>query len=74
VFSAREALLGELGRNGWLDRFARSAHVNVQRIAVNDHTFRPVSMQAEIHAALDAALERELTGPKPSRVAMTPSR
>ncbi len=71
VFHAREALLGELERSGWLNRFARSEHVTVQRIAVNDHTFRPVRMQAQVHAALDAALERELAA-RTSDVAATP--
>ena len=74
VFHAREALLGELERNGWLNRFARSEHVTVQRIAVNDHTFRPVSIQAQVHAALDAALDRELAARQPGDVAAAPLR
>jgi dienelactone hydrolase len=72
VFHAREALLDELGRNGWLNRLKRSGHVTVQRIAVNDHTFRPVSMQAQVHAALDSALDRELAARPPGHVAASP--
>lgn len=72
VFHAREALLGELERTGWLKRFARSEHVTIQRIGVNDHTFRPVRVQAQVHDALDAALDRQLTAPKPGPVAVSP--
>jgi alpha-beta hydrolase superfamily lysophospholipase len=74
VFHAREALLDELGRSGWLNRLKRSGHVTVQRIAVNDHTFRPVSMQAQVHAALDSALDRELAARQPAPVAASPLR
>jgi alpha-beta hydrolase superfamily lysophospholipase len=74
VFHAREALLGELERNGWLNRLKRSGHVTVRRIPVNDHTFRPVSMQTQVHAALDSALDQELAARPPGPVAASPLR
>jgi alpha-beta hydrolase superfamily lysophospholipase len=72
LFHAREALLGELERSGWLTRFGRSEHITVQRLAVNDHTFRPVRMQAQVHAALDSALDRELTAREAGRAVVSP--
>ena len=56
AFSVREPLPGELARSGWLDRLHDAPQIDVRRVPVNDHTFRPTVMQAQVHAALDDAL------------------
>jgi dienelactone hydrolase len=56
AFAVREPLPGELERSGWLDRLRDAPQIDLRRVPVNDHTFRPTVMQAQVHAALDDAL------------------
>jgi dienelactone hydrolase len=56
AFAVREPLPGELERSGWLQRLRHAPQIDIRRIPVNDHTFRPTVMQAQVHAALDDAL------------------
>jgi hypothetical protein len=56
AFAVREPLPGELARVGWWDRLDDAPQIDLRRVPVNDHTFRPTIMQAQVHAALDDAL------------------
>jgi dienelactone hydrolase len=60
IFSEREPLLAEFRRTGRLTEFARTPHVVVHSLAVNDHTLRPSWAQEEVHRLLDDALIQEL--------------
>lgn len=60
LFSEGEAFEGELRRAGWLERLGRSPRVTLERVGARDHTLRPIWAQAQVHAALDRAVEREL--------------
>ena len=60
LFSAAEPLEEELVRTAWLPKLEQWPNVTVTRIAVRDHTLRPLIAQQEAHAALDRALEAEL--------------
>ena len=60
---ARRARTGRLAAT-----VARAPQIDLLRIPVNDHTFRPTVIQAQIHAALDDALaasERAVTDGAP---------
>lgn len=68
AFAVREPLPGELVRGGWWERLEHAPQIDLRRVPVNDHTFRPTVMQARIHAALDDALaasERAVEGDQP---------
>jgi len=60
LFSDHEPVEAELHRSGNHGRLTASAKVTFGRIAVRDHTLRPVWAQREAHAALDVAVLREL--------------
>ncbi|HXD64895.1 MAG TPA: alpha/beta fold hydrolase [Solirubrobacteraceae bacterium] len=60
LFSAGEPLEEELIAGSWLPRIEDWPNVTVTRIAVRDHTLRPLTAQEEGHAALDRAVEAEL--------------
>ena len=60
LFSAAEPLEEELVSGGWLPRIEAWPNVTVTRIAVRDHTLRPLMAQEEAHAALDRVVEAEL--------------
>jgi pimeloyl-ACP methyl ester carboxylesterase len=69
VFAAGEPLEEELRDRGWLPAMEDWPNVTVTRVAVRDHTLRPLLAQQEGHAALDRAVEAELAhGPgRPAR-------
>ncbi len=67
LFSAAEPLEEELLNGGWLPQIEDWPNVTVTRVAVRDHTLRPLMAQQEAHAALDRAVEAELALPAPSR-------
>jgi alpha-beta hydrolase superfamily lysophospholipase len=56
AFAVREPLPGELERSGWLERLQDAPQIDLRRVPVNDHTFRPTVIQAQVHAALDDGL------------------
>jgi Serine aminopeptidase, S33 len=56
AFAVREPLPDELVRGGWWERLEGAPQIDLRRVPVNDHTFRPTVMQAQVHAALDDAL------------------
>lgn len=60
LFSAGEPLEEELTSGGWLPEIESWPNVTVTRVAVRDHTLRPLMAQEAAHAALDAALDAEL--------------
>jgi pimeloyl-ACP methyl ester carboxylesterase len=60
LFSAAEPLEEELLRTGWLPKLEQWPNVTVTRIAVRDHTLRPLMAQQQAHGALDRALTAEL--------------
>ncbi len=60
LFSAAEPLEEELVNGGWLPQIEDWPNVTVTRIAVRDHTLRPLMAQQEAHAALDRAVEAAL--------------
>ena len=60
LFSASEPLEEELRNGGWLPQIEDWPNVTVARVAVRDHTLRPLMAQQEAHAALDRAVEAEL--------------
>jgi pimeloyl-ACP methyl ester carboxylesterase len=60
LFSAGEPLEEELIAGGWLPRIEQWPNVTVTRVAVRDHTLRPLMAQQAAHAALDRAVEAEL--------------
>ncbi len=59
LFSDNEPLHEELTRTGHMSRLDRAPHVTLEHIPVRDHTLRPGWAQAQAHAVLDRALERE---------------
>jgi hypothetical protein len=59
LFSEREPVYDELVRSGSTQWLSTTPNVSLERIAVRDHTLRPVWAQGELHAALDRALARE---------------
>jgi hypothetical protein len=61
LFSAHEPLDDELVRSGRAAKLAAGGNLTVERVAVRDHTMRPVWAQQQAHAALDRAIERELS-------------
>ena len=67
LFSAGEPLEEELINGGWLPQIEDWPNVTVTRVAVRDHTLRPLMAQQAAHAALDAALEAELAATAPAR-------
>jgi len=60
LFSEREPLEAELLASGHIDRLRAYPEATIERIAVRDHTLRPIWAQGRAHEALDRALEREL--------------
>jgi pimeloyl-ACP methyl ester carboxylesterase len=60
LFSAGEPLEEELIAAGWLPQIESWPNVTVTRVAVRDHTLRPLMAQEAAHAALDRAVEAEL--------------
>jgi dienelactone hydrolase len=60
LFSEHEPLHEELVRSGRMQRLQAAPGVTCERVRIRDHTLRPLWAQAEAHAALDRALEREL--------------
>jgi pimeloyl-ACP methyl ester carboxylesterase len=67
VFGQHEPLYDRLVRDGQLARLDRWPNVRVahltptnERVPAGDHTFRALSLQSELHAAVDEALERAL--------------
>lgn len=60
VFSDHEPLEEELAQSGWLTQMEQWPHVLIQRIAVRDHTLRPLWGQQQALTAFDIALERVL--------------
>jgi hypothetical protein len=66
-FSAAEPLDEELRNTGWLPRIEGWPNMTVARVAVRDHTLRPLMAQRAAHAALDRAVEAELALAAPSR-------
>ncbi len=60
VFSVAEPLEEELTADGWLPAIEDWPNVTVTRLAVRDHTLRPLMAQHQAHAALDHTVESEL--------------
>jgi alpha/beta superfamily hydrolase len=60
LFSDNEPVEAELIRSGRAGRLSAAPAIAMKRIAVRDHTLRPLWAQREAHAALDAAIELEL--------------
>jgi alpha-beta hydrolase superfamily lysophospholipase len=67
LFSASEPLEEELRNGGWLPQIEDWPNVTVARVAVRDHTLRPLMAQQEAHAALDRAVAAELAIAVPAR-------
>jgi pimeloyl-ACP methyl ester carboxylesterase len=67
LFSAAEPLEEELVNGGWLPQIEDWPNVTVTRVAVRDHTLRPLMAQQEAHAALDRAVAAQLALAAPSR-------
>ena len=67
LFSAAEPLEEELVNGGWLPQIEEWPNVTVTRVAVRDHTLRPLMAQQQAHAALDRAVAAELALAAPSR-------
>jgi hypothetical protein len=67
LFTAGEPLEEELIAGGWLPGIEDWPNMTVTRIAVRDHTLRPLVAQQEGHAALDRAVEAELALAAPGR-------
>jgi len=67
VFSAAEPLEEELVNDGWLPQIESWPNMTVTRIAVRDHTLRPLMAQQAAHATLDHAVEAELAATAPAR-------
>jgi hypothetical protein len=60
VFCMGEWLEAELRRTGRLAEFDASPNISVERIAVFNHTLRPLWAQERAHEILDHGLDREL--------------
>jgi dienelactone hydrolase len=60
VFSVAEPLEEELVAGGWLPAIEDWPNVTVTRLAVRDHTLRPLMAQQQAHAAIDRAVQAEL--------------
>jgi pimeloyl-ACP methyl ester carboxylesterase len=67
VFTAGEPLEEELTIGGWLPRIEAWPNMTVARIAVRDHTLRPLMAQEEGHVVLDRVVEAELALVAPAR-------
>jgi hypothetical protein len=67
VFTTGEPLEEELTSAGWLPRIEAWPNMTVARIAVRDHTLRPLMAQEEGHKVLDRAVEAELALVAPAR-------
>jgi hypothetical protein len=59
LFSEHEPVYEELVRSGASQGLSAAPGVSLERIAVRDHTLRPVWAQEQLHATLDRALARE---------------
>jgi pimeloyl-ACP methyl ester carboxylesterase len=60
MFSRDEPLHFELTSSGEMATLEQRENVTLESVAVRDHTCRPIWAQAQVHAILDRALEREL--------------
>ncbi|MGA2011229.1 MAG: CocE/NonD family hydrolase [Solirubrobacteraceae bacterium] len=60
LFAEHEPVDAELQRSGRAQRLGAAPNVRFERVAVRDHTLRPVWAQREAHAVLDAFIAREL--------------
>jgi dienelactone hydrolase len=60
VFAEREPLEEELVRSGVMAQMQDWPTFTVERVAVHDHTLRPMWAQQQLYMALERALEREL--------------
>jgi len=60
LFSLDEPLLDDFAEDGLMPRLGEWPNVHLDRIATDDHVFRPLWSQRDVHRALDDALERTL--------------
>ena len=60
VFAHDEPLYDAFAEAGLLAEIERAPEFTIERVAVSDHTIRPVWAQQVVHAALDRALDEEL--------------
>jgi alpha/beta superfamily hydrolase len=60
IFSAREPLDEELAQFGWLAEMQSWPASYIERIAVDDHTIRPIRSQRQLLDALDRSLQHVL--------------
>jgi hypothetical protein len=60
IFAEREPLEEELVASGVMAQMRDWPTFTTQRIAVHDHTLRPIWAQEQLYVALEGALEREL--------------
>lgn len=60
MFAGGEPLESELSATGRIAALQATPTFTIERLAVHDHTLRPTRIQAQAHAALDRALDREL--------------
>ncbi len=60
VFAHDEPLYDAFTEAGLLAEIERASEFTIERVAVSDHTIRPVWAQQVVHAALDRALDEEL--------------
>jgi len=61
LFSDHEPLYDDLILSGRMAQLEQWANLTVEYVHVRDHTLRPTSSQRQAHAALDRALDRELS-------------
>jgi len=66
VLGNGEPLYDQFVRQGQIERLHHWPNVTLERLASDDHTCRPMSVQRELHAHIDAALERALAAAGPS--------
>jgi hypothetical protein len=76
LFAAREPLDEELEQRGQLERMADWPSFTLSRVAVHDHTLRPIWAQEQAHAILGQAMSDrfELNPGAPGRARMTNNR
>jgi hypothetical protein len=60
LLSLGEPLSEDLRDDGRIDRLAEWPNLQLERIPLEDHIFRPVWAQRHVHSALDGALTRTL--------------
>jgi len=60
LLSLGEPLVEDFETDGRIDRFDEWPNIDLQRIPLEDHVFRPVWAQRQVHETLDAAVERTL--------------